>query len=221
MNRINRIVFAAAVAAAGAPNADATCRGTIGWGAWMEKNNTIRAEHGAAINIDTTVLSSKPDTFVTHEMVYYIDGNCFHNVEVGVVDGWDGTRRSHQAVFWADDRPNGGGFHEHYPAVSWRRGAYYQVKVVWAGNYSWNVYFGGVWLGRSTGQYYRGTGRCLRAGVWGPATYDGISEAAGHMYGWARKARNNVWYQDWDGKDFRAVCPADIEVSNDVTTEAL
>jgi hypothetical protein len=42
------------------------------------------------------------------------------------------------------------------------------------------------------------------------------------MYGWARKARNDVWYQDWDGKTLSSYCPADIDVnSNNITTETL
>jgi hypothetical protein len=131
----------------------------------------------------------------------------------------DGTK--HRAIFWADNRANGGGYHEHYPNVSWKLGSYYQVKVVWAGNNSWNAYFGGVFLGRSAANYYGGTGRCLVAGLESMSAA-AIDHVSGHMFGWARKARNDVWYQDWDGKSFYSTCPADIDVSsNNVTTEVL
>jgi hypothetical protein len=95
------------------------------------------------------------------------------------------------------------------------------VKVVWAGNNSWNAYFGGVFLGTSARNYYGGVGRCLVAGL--EATRAAATDhVGGHMYGWARKARNDVWYQDWDGKYLWSDCPADIDVSsNNVTTEVL
>jgi hypothetical protein len=195
------------------------------WYALIQKSQTSRAEHGAAIAIDTTSLTSgaPASDFVHHEMWYGVTGNCSYWVEVGVKDGagFDSANPLHHAVFWADNRANGGGYHEHYPNIGWSLGAYYQVKVVWVGNNSWNAYFGGVYLGTSTSNYYGGVQRCLTAGI--EATRAAATDhVGGHMFGWARKARNNVWYQDWDGKIFYSDCPADIDVdNNNVTSEVL
>jgi hypothetical protein len=187
----------------------------------MGKGNTTRAEHGAAINIDTATLTASSPSFVVHSMFYAVTGNCGYWVEVGVTDGATVSGTAHRAIYWADNRANGGGYHVHLPAVTWRFGAYYQVKVVWAGNNSWAAYFGGVHLGTSLRNYYGGTGRCLIAGLTAEGNLANM-HVSGHMYGWARKARNDVWYQDWDGKTLHSLCPADIDVSsNNVTTETL
>jgi hypothetical protein len=227
---MKRILFAAVAAIAaggGTPTANASVctphQAGQNWYATMARYSTNRAEHGAAINLETTTLTSgSPAVFVTHEMWYGVTGNCSYWVEVGVVDGAAlGRGPVHHAIFWADNRANGGGYHEHYPAVGWSLGAYYQAKVVWAGNNSWAIYFGGVHLATSLRNYYGGTGRCLIAGLEAnrAAASDHVN---GHMYGWARKARNDVWYQDWDGKSLSSDCPADIDVSsNNVTTETL
>jgi hypothetical protein len=195
------------------------------WYAELQKTYTTRAEHGAAINIETTTLTSGSPVseLVSHEMWYGVTGGCEYWVEVGVKDGvaHDSVNPVHHQVFWADNRANGGGYHEHYPAVGWSLGAYYQVKVVWAGNNSWNAYFGGVFLGTSTNNYYGGVHRCLLAGL-EASRAAATDHVGGHMFGWARKARNDVWYQDWDGKSLWSDCPADIDVSSDnVTTEVL
>jgi hypothetical protein len=228
---MKRILFAAVAAIAaggGTPTADASvCSPHPAghkWYAVMQKVDTTRAEHGAAINIDTTSLTSgnPGSVYVDHEMFYGVTGDCTYYVAVGVTDGVTaGSGPAHHAVFWADNRGNGGGYHEHYPSVGWNLGSYYQVKVVWAGNNSWNAYFGGVFLGRSGANFYGGVGRCLVAGI--EATRAAATDhVGGHMFGWARKARNDVWYQDWDGKYLWSYCPADIDVSsNNFTTEVL
>jgi hypothetical protein len=220
-------VAVAVAAAGGASNAHASvCSPHPAgrhWYAEMQKTYTPRAEHGAAINIDTTSLTTgSPDSqLVTHEMWYGVTGGCEYWVEVGVLDGAAlGVGSPRHAVFWADVRANGG-LHVHLPAVGWRLGAYYQVKVTWAGNNSWNVYFGGVFLGTSTNNYYGGVNRCLLAGL-EASRAAATDHVGGHMFGWARKARNDVWYQDWDGKSLWSDCPADIDVTtSNVTTEVL
>jgi hypothetical protein len=228
---MKRILLAAVVVvvAAGASSARASVctRHPAGqlWYADIEKHGTTKAEHGAAINLETNTLASGyPDlVYVDHVMWYGVTANCRFYVVVGVTDGSSPTSGGarHHAVFWGDNRANGGGYHEHFPSLAWDLSAYYQVKVVWAGNNSWAVYFGGVHLGTSLRNYYGGTGRCLAAGIAANGD-DAKMHVTGHMYGWARKARNDIWYQDWDGKSFFSYCPADIDVSSiNETTETL
>jgi hypothetical protein len=224
---MSRIPFAVVMAVAIGPSAHASvCTPHLAnqhWYAQILKFNTARAQHGAAINLETTTLTSGSPAiaFVNHEMWYGVTGNCSYWVEVGVKDGMtDSALVVNQAVFWADNRSNGGGYHEHYPAVAWKLGAYYQLVVQWAGGYSWNVYFGGVHLGTSTNNPYGGVYRCLQAGI--EATRVAASDhVGGHMYNWLRKDTNNVWYHGWDGGSYYSDCPADIDASNGVTTEVL
>jgi hypothetical protein len=224
---MKRLLIAAAVTASVARAHASVCVGrpsNRNWYAVIDKRFTTRADHGAAINVETTTLTSGSpgSTFVNHEMWYGVTSSCAYWVEVGVDDGATyGSALMHHAIFWADNRASGGGYHEHFPAVGWSLGAYYQLKVVWAGGYSWNVYFGGVYLGTSTNNAYGGNYRCLMAGIEasGASARDHVG---GHMYGWARKDVNNRWYQDWDGKSLWSYCPADIDVdSNNITTEVL
>jgi hypothetical protein len=222
---MRRIILAAAMALASAPSAHASvCTAHTGdhWYAILQKAFTTRADHGAAIELDTTTLTSgSPGSeFVDHEMWYGVNGNCTYWVEVGVIDGRGYAGETNQSIFWADNRANGLGFHEHYPAVAWSLGVYYQARVAWAGNNSWNVFFGGVHVGTSTHNYYGSSQRCLEAGI--EASRVAASDHdAGHMTSWQRKDTNNVWYHDWNGATTWSHCPLDIDVTNNVTTEVL
>ena len=50
--------------------------------------------------------------------------------------------------FWADNRPNGGGYHGHY--ISGGTTTDTQVYFKWLGNGNWNVYRAGSYIGEST-----------------------------------------------------------------------
>ena len=50
--------------------------------------------------------------------------------------------------FWADNRPNGGGYHGHYISGGWTTDT--QVVFIWQGSGAWNVYRGGSYIGEST-----------------------------------------------------------------------
>jgi hypothetical protein len=176
----------------------------------IRKFNSLKADHGAAIDIDTTsVTTGSPSTqFVDHEMWYGVTGDCAYWVEVGVTDGLkqDGGQ-ANQAIFWAQNRHVG--YKEYYPSVSWRENVFYTVSVTWIGNSSWNVYFGGVKLGVSTSNYYGGADRCMEAGL--EATRADTSDrVGGSMHNYRRKDNDDHWYTGWDGSSAFAYCPADI-----------
>jgi hypothetical protein len=224
---MKRIVFAALLAAAGAPSALASVCSPHASGhyyAIIDKFVTSRAEHGAAINLETTTLSSGApgSQFVNHEMWYGVTGNCTFWVEVGEKDGITAASGPvHHQIFWADNRANGLGYHEHFPAIAWNLGSYYQLRIAWVGNNSWNIYFGGVFVGTSTRNFNGGSSRCLEAGI--EATRAASTDhVGGRMYGWQRKDRFDRWNHDWDGISLQSDCPADIDVnSSGVTTEVL
>lgn len=180
------------------------------------------AVHGASLALYTSSLTSAtPDTnFVDHEMWYGVDGNCNNWVEVGVTDGMKFSGGpADRDIFWADQRA-GGGYHEHYSSSSWSLDAWYETKVVWVGDDSWDVYFGGLKLGTSTHNHPVGTARCLESGI--EAVYATAGDhAGGHMTSWKHKDANDDWSPGWGVTSLLSDCPADIDISNGETTEVL
>ena len=182
---------------------------------WNTSVSDTDAGRGAAINIDTNSLSSDASDFVDHEMWYGVVGGGAYWVEVGVTDGITSSGSDvNQHIFWADNR-NGGGYHEHYPSVSWQLNAFYQNKVVWSGqSCAWDVYFGGVKLGTSTNNC-AGSNRYLAAGI--EATSASTNEhVGGYLESWQRKDNSNNWHGDWSGATTTADCPADINTFSGV-----
>lgn len=183
--------------------------------------NTSVAPHGASADLYTSSLTSGDPTieFVNHEMWYGVTGNCTFWVEVGVSDGPAYAGGAHdQDIFWADQR-NGGGYHEHYSSASWSLNAWYTAKVGWAGNNSWDVYFGAIKLGTSTNNT-PGSLRCLQSGI--EANYAFSSDhAGGRMTNWKHKSSGDVWSAGWGTSSLSSDCPADIDISNGITTEVL
>jgi hypothetical protein len=94
------------------------------------------------------------DDFVTNEIwdgttngAYFTEAGVFTGIALG------GIYYS-KTFFWADQRPNGGGYNEHAGLGTAGTQNYYSTKIVWAGNNTWDVYGGGGYtlLGQSTSQ---------------------------------------------------------------------
>jgi hypothetical protein len=80
-------------------------------------------------------------------------------VEGGAKDGI-GSSGAYEGFqwFWADNRPNGGGYNEHYLGGA-SLGTYENVSFRWQGGGNWNVYFAGTYEGTSAhvGDYAGGS----------------------------------------------------------------
>jgi hypothetical protein len=180
------------------------------------------AVHGASLALYTSSLTTAtPDShFVDHEMWYGVDGDCNNWVEVGVTDGAKFSGGSaDRDIFWADNRA-GGGYHEHYSSNTWSLNAWYETKVVWAGDDSWEVYFGALKLGTSTHNHPVGTARCLESGI--ESVYASAGDhVGGHMSSWKHKDANDDWNPGWGVTSLLSDCPADIDIDSGVTTEVL
>jgi hypothetical protein len=125
--------------------------------------------------------------FVTQEMW---DGNTNtldYWTEVGLISGIgsDGTYYSHH-WFWADNRPNGGGYHFHAVAGT-ASGGPLGVETTYVGNNEWYIYGGNSFtqIGTSTGQ---------------PETSSGYSEW-GTEYTTTAGLRDlgTIYNLDWEG----------------------
>lgn len=97
------------------------------------------------------------------------EGNGTYWVEAGVRAGYDFYGNYHDKDwFWADKRPNGGGYTEHYNS-GWKQavaGTTYPIEILWAGNDSWDVYGANsyIHMGTSTAQPLA-AGRFMTAGT--------------------------------------------------------
>jgi hypothetical protein len=81
-------------------------------------------------------------------------------VELGGAYGWpNGASRY---WFWADNRPNGGGYHAHYPGGTLSLDTTYFVGVTWAGSNTWDVQ-GPTWSAESVNNPF--SGRAMEAGA--------------------------------------------------------
>jgi hypothetical protein len=228
----------AGITAAAAPQIADACSTYEGghYYAIIQKLDATNAANGAAIQIFTNSLTAANSTsFVNHEMWYGVNGNGSYWVEVGFKDG--STCRSatsaydpqydcssiapvHQAVFWADQRANGGGYHEHYPSYKWLQDAYYEVQVDWAGvSCAWNVYVGVSYVGTSTANC-AGPTRYLAAGI-ESTNAAATQHVGGYLTEWEEKHSNNAWAAGWEGAALYATCPADIRNYGNYTNEVL
>lgn len=203
--------------ACGGPNADGHIYANV------MKSNAGAATNGASVLIYTNSLVADNTwhfAFVNHEFWYGVDSTGTYWVEVGFKDG--STCRSEStlngpcststpvtnAIFWADNR-NGGGYHEHYPAVGWSMNAWYQVQVTRGPSYcAWNVYIGGVYLGQSTSNCATGN-RWLAAGI-ESTNADTGQHVGGYLADWKELTVYGVWVNGWENPWLYDNCPADI-----------
>jgi hypothetical protein len=135
------------------------------------------ANYGSGGNIYFGCLySANPSTNFTDEEMWQGTDNSTglgYWVELGGSYGWpNGATRY---WFWADNRPNGGGYHAHYPGGTLSLGVYYGLEVIYDGANKWTA-LGPAWSGTSTGN--PASGRALEAGA---EITDNVAHAVGHV----------------------------------------
>ena len=235
MTRMIPACCVALLALARAPDANA-CSGPNPDGhtyAEIVKANAGAATNGAEVLINTNSLTADNTwhfAFVNHEMWYGVDSTGSYWVEVGfktgstcrsapsAAGGCTGETPVNNAIFWADQRASGGGYHEHYPNVSWKYDAWYEAAVTYAGkSCAWNVYVGGVYLGQSTGNCASGN-RWLAAGL-ESTNYDSGQHVGGSLADWKELTVYGVWVNGWEDPGLYFNCPADIIWNGDWATE--
>jgi hypothetical protein len=100
--------------------------------------------------------------------------------------------------FWADNRPNGGGYHEHIPSLPdpthyWDQNI--PVAAAYAGNNTWNIYIDGTGQGVSTAN--PGVSDFLQTGLEAFTASD-ASHLSGSVDG-SMKWQDYLggWHNDW------------------------
>lgn len=100
---------------------------------------------------------------------YWVEGGA--KLGIGVSGAWEGYQ-----WFWADSRPNGGGYHEHYLGSA-STYSFENVSFTWLGSGDWDVKFAGTVVGESVG-----------AGDYAGGAQTGVESTSGGsaFYGWTR-----------------------------------
>ncbi len=115
-------------------------------------------------------------------------------VEVGQISGSDPFYSSHtyysRQWVWADSRPNGGGYSEHFPAPA--GSGTFKLEIEWLGGNEWGIYEGGV-TGTSTSQPMFTENGSAKAGVEYTATGPAGLTDQGNIHSLESKGTNNVW----------------------------
>lgn len=120
--------------------------------------------------------------------------------EAGVTSGkaYDNNYYS-KHWFWADNRPNGGGYHEHEVAGTANTEVRYPVEIVWAGSDTWEVFGGNSFtlIGQSTPQPLTSSG-LMEAGTEYTAPPGNGMRNVGSVYDLEYQSLQGNWYF-WGG----------------------
>jgi hypothetical protein len=89
--------------------------------------------------------------FINWELWLVMNGGPYW-VEGGMTYGYldTNTHGNNFSWFWADSRPNGGGYHEHFISAGSGKGQWANISIYHAGGGSWSVQKAGEQVGEST-----------------------------------------------------------------------
>jgi hypothetical protein len=128
------VIGTAPAAPAEACSLSSHCYGVATWFSAPADNGS-----GGNIYFDCLYSGSPSTNFTDEELWQGTDSSSGLSdwVELGGSYGWpNGASRY---WFWADNRPNGGGYHAHYPGGSLSLDVYYPIEVVYDGSSKWSV----------------------------------------------------------------------------------
>jgi hypothetical protein len=134
-------------------------------------------------------------TFVNAEM-WDASKDAAYWTEVGVSSGPIAGTYYDKQWFWADNRPNGGGYHEHAAGQTAALNQAYTMELAWLGNNEWGVWGGNSFnrLGTSTGQPVTSSGLMEAGTEYTAPSGSGMRNVGGINSLEYRNTSNNTWY---------------------------
>lgn len=161
------------------------------------------ADYGSGGNIYMACMyTADPSTDFTDEELWQGTDNATglsYWVELGGSFGWpNGATRF---WFWADNRPDGGGYHAHYPGGTLSLGVYYALEAFYDGGNIWSL-IGPGWTGTSTNN--PPSGKSMEAGT--EITND-VAHADGHINMLYRLDTSYDTVTGWSGASIQAPDP--------------
>ncbi len=172
------------------------CYGIAQWGV-----SSPSGFRGAAVTLRTKCMSLRDYAggFITNELWvvksrYWVEAGLTEGAPIGAAHG----------IFWAEKRPNGGGYHEHYSSSRFALNASYKARIRWAGGRRWNVAIGNL-RGSSTRQF-SAPAHTLQTGT------EIASSRSPHTYGSSRSMkwfdRRGAAHTSWRSRAGRAYLSA-------------
>jgi hypothetical protein len=143
-------------AIAGCPSYPSHCHAVARYGPVAGQQAYYLNAVGADLEVDCLWVDNPYTDFVNYELWmttnnnysatgYWVEGG----MTAGTLSHGVGGHPTGFLWYWADMRPNGGGYWEHYISDA-TTGTYTNLSFYWAGNGAWNVYKGGSYVGQST-----------------------------------------------------------------------
>lgn len=198
--RFSRVVVVLICVALGAPAVAGACSLSdhcYGYARWNQTNDA----NNASFAIVTANALSIPDSdicngFANVELWEGTNNDPYGNtwVETGMKYGlhFDGTC-TQLSWFWANNSPQYG-YTEHHAFISSALNTPYQLKIVWAGNNSWNLVRDGYTF--ATASYNPGPSRQMTVG-------EEVASYFGHVDGTAGTLKwlgtGGTWHNGWNG----------------------
>jgi hypothetical protein len=197
VSALSAVVLAPASPAHAATCSPSHCYAVVEW----NRSTTL---HGLSevLNVSCLTTANPSSNFVTEEMWLGTGSSSTGQywVEEGMAYG--APQGASRYYFWADNRPNGGGYHEHDLTISASLHTNYVDDIIWIPPNSWGVYRGGTSLGTST--VNGGTS------LWestGEETTNTSAQAAATMTGLWYKNTSDTWVENWTGAGYRSDNP--------------
>jgi hypothetical protein len=156
------LVTAPSSSATSTCNGNSSCYGLAWYGAPAGGYEPTNAS-GADLEVDCLSVGDEYTDFANWEVWQTTNNNLgpiSYWVEAGMTAGTvvDGSLEYTGFLqFWADNRPNGGGYHEHVGPVGFT-GRYFDVSFYWQHNLNWNVYVDDELAGTSTNNGFNSWG---------------------------------------------------------------
>jgi len=192
------LVCAIVAATATAQVASAAC-GTDCHGTTLANISTVQGGI-AYINTSSMTNANLCTAFIDSEMWLGTTDSTFNYwIEQGITKGYHqgGTCGNGAQFFWADNRPNGGGYNEHYPGGSVGFNTTYTYKIMFDNGTTYEVDRNGTNIGYSNGSIC--CGGQLEAGAEANTNNDTVAVSVSGEASSLQKEVSNTWSYNWTG----------------------
>ena len=187
-------VVAAAAAAGMAPAAASAscgvdCHGTTLWSPATQNSGAIAVIDTSSLSVSNWCTQTAYSTFWegtdSAGFAYWIE----NGIHVGL--HYNGTCGNGDQFYWADNRPNGGGYNEHYPGGAVGFNTNYTFKIFFDGGTTWEVDRNGSNIG-----YSNSNPCCSTAIEAGAESHQDTVTESGEASG-LQKYINGTWSYNW------------------------
>jgi hypothetical protein len=187
------VVAAAAIAgfapAAASASCGSDCHGVTRWDPATQNTGEIATIDTSSLSVSNactqTAYSTSWEDTDSSGFAYWIE----QGIHVGV--HYNGTCGNGDQFYWADKRPNGGGYNEHYPGGSVGFNVNYAFKILYDGSSQWEVDRNGSVIGYSTSNPC-----CSIAMAAGAESHQDTVIVSGEAHG-LQKYINGSWSYAW------------------------